>query len=302
MAYRTCYFRREDGTKLNRYFIFDTTAELLTSTLIVGDLAYAVDTGVFYVADSPTSFSSINSAGTPGTVTTVSVTTANGVSGSVANATTTPAITLSLGAITPTTIVASGAVSGSNLSGTNTGDQDLSSLAPKASPTFTGTVTIPTPFTLGAVSVTPTGTELNYVDGVTSSIQTQLDNKPIAIIGVYTAAARTTSFFTTVYRNTFQTSESNCSAWRVPFACVLRNLYIDVQTAPAAGKSWTATLRDDAADTALTCAIVDANTSANDTTNSATVAAGSVITLKVVAAGTPTDLVAFSWSCGVYTV
>lgn len=58
-----------------------------------------------------------------GTVTTVSVVTANGVSGSVANPTTTPAITISLAAITPTTIVASGAISGSNLSGTNTGDQ-----------------------------------------------------------------------------------------------------------------------------------------------------------------------------------
>lgn len=46
-----------------------------------------------------------------------------------------------------------------------------------ASPTFTGTVTIPTPFTLGAVSVLPTGTELNFVDGVTSAIQTQLDGK-----------------------------------------------------------------------------------------------------------------------------
>lgn len=54
-------------------------------------------------------------------------------------------------------------------------------LAPKASPTFTGTVTVPTPFTVGAVSVTATGTELNFVDGVTSAIQTQLDGKaPIA--------------------------------------------------------------------------------------------------------------------------
>lgn len=52
--------------------------------------------------------------------------------------------------------------------------------SPIASPTFTGTVTIPTPFTLGAVSVTPTGTELNYVDGVTSSIQTQLNAKAVA--------------------------------------------------------------------------------------------------------------------------
>jgi len=39
-----------------------------------------------------------------GTVTSVSVTTANGVSGSVATSTTTPAITLTLGAITPSSI------------------------------------------------------------------------------------------------------------------------------------------------------------------------------------------------------
>jgi len=57
----------------------------------------------------------------------------------------------------------------------------LDAKAPLASPTFTGTVTIPTPFTLGAVSVLPTGTELNFVDGVTSAIQTQLDAKePLA--------------------------------------------------------------------------------------------------------------------------
>ena len=59
----------------------------------------------------------------PGTVTSVSVATANGVSGTVSNPTTTPAITLSLGAITPSSVAAVGAVSGSNLSGTNTGDQ-----------------------------------------------------------------------------------------------------------------------------------------------------------------------------------
>jgi len=50
-------------------------------------------------------------------------------------------------------------------------------LAPLASPTFTGTVTIPNNFVLGAVTILPTGTELNFVDGVTSNIQTQLDNK-----------------------------------------------------------------------------------------------------------------------------
>jgi hypothetical protein len=53
--------------------------------------------------------------------------------------------------------------------------------APKAAPTFTGTVVIPTPFTIGAISMTATGTELNYVAGVTSAIQTQLGTKaPLA--------------------------------------------------------------------------------------------------------------------------
>ena len=64
-----------------------------------------------------------------GTVSSVSVTTANGVSGSVANATTTPAISLTLGAITPTSV--------------------------------NGT----------------TSTEIGYVSGLTSSVQTQIDGK-----------------------------------------------------------------------------------------------------------------------------
>jgi hypothetical protein len=70
-----------------------------------------------------------------GTVTSVSVTTANGVSGSVTNPTTTPAISLTLGAITPTSVngvTVSGsstptlAVTGTTaVSGTNTGDQTI---------------------------------------------------------------------------------------------------------------------------------------------------------------------------------
>jgi hypothetical protein len=76
-----------------------------------------------------------------GTVTDVSVLSANGISGLVATSTTTPVIMLSLGDITPTSIVttndissggnivATGTVTGSNISGTssgsNTGDQNL---------------------------------------------------------------------------------------------------------------------------------------------------------------------------------
>ena len=51
-----------------------------------------------------------------------------------------------------------------------------STFAPIASPTFTGTVTIPTPFTLGAVSVTTTGTQLNYLNAATGTTGTTSTN------------------------------------------------------------------------------------------------------------------------------
>lgn len=73
-----------------------------------------------------------------GTVTSVSVTAANGISGTVATAGSTPAITLTLGAITPTSvngIVFSGSAAptlsvtgATSVSGTNTGDNAVNSL------------------------------------------------------------------------------------------------------------------------------------------------------------------------------
>ena len=83
----------------------------------------------------------------PGTVTSVSVTSANGVSGSVSNPTSTPAITISLGVITPTSVngltlssvatgftIAGGTISktltvplDASVSGTNTGDNAVNS-------------------------------------------------------------------------------------------------------------------------------------------------------------------------------
>jgi hypothetical protein len=119
-----------------------------------------------------------------GSVTSVSVVTANGLSGSVANSTTTPALTLNISGLDAAKI-ADGTVSSAEFQFINSLTSDaqtqFNAKAPLASPTFTGTVIIPTPFTLGAVSVLPTGTELNFVDGVTSSIQTQLDGKQASL-------------------------------------------------------------------------------------------------------------------------
>lgn len=50
---------------------------------------------------------------------------------------------------------------------------DLSAYATLASPIFTGTVVLPTNTSVGNVS----STEIGFLDGVTSAIQTQLNNK-----------------------------------------------------------------------------------------------------------------------------
>lgn len=86
-----------------------TTNEIayFTGSTSIGSLTtatYPSLTELSYVKGVTSSIQTqINSKGT-GTVTSVSVVTANGVSGSVATATTTPVITLTLGAITPTTV------------------------------------------------------------------------------------------------------------------------------------------------------------------------------------------------------
>jgi microcystin-dependent protein len=54
--------------------------------------------------------------------------------------------------------------------------------APLASPTFTGTVVLPSTTSIGTVN----STEISYVDGVTSAIQTQLNtNTPVGTIIMY---------------------------------------------------------------------------------------------------------------------
>lgn len=113
---------------------------------------------------------------TSGTVTSVSVTTANGISGTVATATSTPAITLILGAITPTSVnsvVISGsstptlAVTGTTtVSGSNTGDQTsvtgnagtATKLATARTISITGDLAYTSPSFDGSGNVTATGT------------------------------------------------------------------------------------------------------------------------------------------------
>lgn len=106
----------------SQYYRGDKTFQTLDTTAVtegtnlyytnargIGALLTGYVSGAGTVASTDTVLQAIqklngNITAAGGTVTSVSVTTANGVSGSVATATSTPAITLTLGAITPSTV------------------------------------------------------------------------------------------------------------------------------------------------------------------------------------------------------
>jgi hypothetical protein len=67
----------------------------------------------------------------------------------------------------------------------------------------------------------------------------------------------------------------------VPYAAVLRNLYVKAETAPSAAESFVYTVRVNRVDTAITATISNTDTTANDTSNSVTIAAGDTICVEV---------------------
>ena len=187
-----------------------TSIHVSGSTGLVGDVTLMAGSNITLGQSGQTITITGSAGGGSGTVTSVSVVTANGVSGSVANATTTPAITLTLGAITPTSVNASGTVIGSNLSGTNTGDQtNISGNA--------GTVTTNANLTGPVTSVgnaTSIASGINLPGSPTTTTQSQADNSTkiattayvdLAVLGQnYKEAAKystTAALPTVVYAN-----------------------------------------------------------------------------------------------------
>ena len=117
-------------------------------------------------ADETTHRLLVDQTGTaPGTVTAVSVVTANGVSGSVANPNSTPAITLTLGSITPSAVQVSG-LTASEIVATDA-SKNLVSLDTATYPSLT---------------------ELSYVKGVTSGIQSQINAKGVGTVTAVSVA------------------------------------------------------------------------------------------------------------------
>lgn len=136
-----------------------------------------------------------------------------------------------------------------------------------------------------------TPTEMGYLSGVTSSIQTQINAKlgssksfMNTLVGATIPTGVTTyaSFGSTA----FNTTESN-RIFVVPQACTVSRLYVRITTNQVAGSVSTIvfTLRKNNADTAITCTIAGgsaAGTIANDLTNSVSFSAGDLMSIKVV--------------------
>lgn len=74
-----------------------------------------------------------------------------------------------------------------------------------------------------------------------------------------------------------------------PAPGTIKDLYVEVNTAPGSGKSWTVTLYKNGVSTGLTATVSDTGRTANDTSNTVTVAAGDLLSWELTPSGTPSS-------------
>jgi hypothetical protein len=91
----------------------------------------------------------------------------------------------------------------------------------------------------------------------------------------------TVSFGSVTGTSTAGATEDSVETLSPAAAFSVRNLAVQVTTAPGAGQSVTVTVRDDGADTPLACTITGAATSCTDVADSPVIAAGSTLSLRI---------------------
>jgi len=197
----------------------------------------------------------------------------------------------------------------------------------------TATTTPAIALTLGAITPTSvngtTSTEIGYVSGVTSAIQTQLNSKQASLTTGTTAqyfrgdlslaTTPTTSYsflqgvigaavgasvtrYNSFDAQTMSTTELPRQI-AIPFACTLDRFYVTTTTAQPASGTLVVTIRKNSVDTALTVTIpisTVAGTNVADTTHSVSFAAGDLLAISFVNNATANSCT-MSVSCRVAT-
>lgn len=144
-----------------------------------------------------------------------------------------------------------------------------STYAPLASPTFTGTVVLPSTTSIGGVSAS----EIVYLDGVTSNVQTQLDAKaglsspaftgtptaPTASTGTNTTQVATTAFVQqTAFNNSLPFQSGNAGKYvttdgtNASWAAIPAQVYPSAGVAISTGSAWGASVAPGASGQVLT--------------------------------------------------
>ena len=107
-----------------------------------------------------------------------------------------------------------------------------------------------------------------------------------------------TDDYMNVLDHTKSSVESTVLDFLVPVDMVAHDLYVYVDTAPGSGDAWRMTLRDDQANTLLTCDISDLETECFDEVNAPEIAAGSFLTMLLDSSIGATDPTfgSFTWT------
>lgn len=82
----------------------------------------------------------------------------------------------------------------------------------------------------------------------------------------------------------------------VPHAMTLDRLQVQVAIAPGIGKNWALTLMVNGSASSLTCTISDTNTTASDVSNTVSLSAGDLISIRSVPTGLPATVGSIWWS------
>lgn len=124
-----------------------------------------------------------------------------------------------------------------------------------------------------------------------SSIKNYADNTFITstVFWAYTAGTVNVQATTLYCSFTGSASSENNRNCVCPISGTMGNLYAAAVGAPGGGESFTYVVRKNNGDTIITCTISDSATDASDTTNTATVAAGDLITISITGSAASTN-------------